>query len=355
MCRIPGNNLSPIGNIYGDDFWGNFIDAVKDIIEKPEVLQKGGKGGIIYVTLKEGAPLFRAKENYQSIRICAFDIDNYQHDCKDLFEKLEESGLNYLIYTTYSHLTPEKNYTKRLRLAIPLSKEEDLESYLNIKRQLMEILSLTETDLNDKSNNTASQVEYLPTLPNEKARQNYMYAYKTSGKHFQYDNTKTYNTNKTINTKQSTLSHFPTYNTNTGVDSYIQTCSLEAYTFEKEYTIREAMNKILVPKGIYIPEGGRYKYHTSNSKAGAEIYDNHIVSFHSTKDPIGRYGNILHAFDACVYSIYGESGKDFTEYDRDKYREVYAQEILKQVIITKEMMKKYETEYTNLKQKIYGE
>ncbi|MBQ0113598.1 MAG: hypothetical protein KBT03_10745 [Bacteroidales bacterium] len=342
----PGKVITPM-NVYGENFWNKFIDEVKDKVEKPEVAQKGEKGGILYVTLKEGAPMLRSQENYKGLHICAFDIDDYQNDVKVLFEKLEESNLNYLIYTTHYHLTQFKEYTKRFRVAIPLSKEEDLKSYRNIKIQIMNLLSLTETDLKDKSNNTVSQVEYLPTLPNEEARQNYRYAYKTSGKHFEYDNTKVYAPSVKTYTKSQNI----TYTSNsTYTDTYINTYSLASYTFEKEYSIKKAIDTILVPRKIYIPEGYRYKYYSSNSEAGVEIYDNHIASFHSSKDPIGRYGNILHAFDACVFSLYGRSGEDFPVDNLDYYRDKFQDYILKQGIITKEMMQKYQQEYINLKQ-----
>lgn len=344
---VPNSPLTRIG-VCGEDFWNKFVGNILPLVSSPSILDKGQNNGVYLVTLKEGSELKRDKTNEIGVRICAFDVDNYQHDPQTLLDNLQESGLNYLVYTSHYHISKIKNYTKRLRIFIPLTKEEECKEYFNIKQQIMQILSLTDKDLGDGSNERCNQVQFLPTLRSEEARKDYKYAYRTDGIHFSFDKTKIVNKMdmKKNLTSKSTRPHIRSVVDNSNT-KYICYSSLIKYIFEREYSIQYVMDNILIPKGIYSRYENRYIRNGSCSSAGVVIINNKIKSFHTSKDNIGRYGKSATPFDACVFSLYFSQTEEINQMNFKKNAEKFQNDLINNGYITHEMILKYKDRYNN--------
>lgn len=344
---VPDSSITSMG-VCGEDFWNKFVGNILPLVSSPSILDKGQNNGVYLVTLKEGSELKRSMVNEIGIRICAFDVDNYQHDPQTLIDNLQKSGLNYLVYTSHYHISEIKNYTKRLRVFIPLTKEEDCKEYVNIKQQIMQLLSLTDVDLGDVSNEKCNQVQFLPTLRSEEARKDYKYAYRTDGIHFSFDKTKKTNKmNMTKNFKsKSTRQHIRSVvdNSNTKDISY---SSLTKYIFEREYSIQYVMDNILIPKGIYSRYEHRYIRNGSCSSAGVVILNNKIKSFHTSKDNIGRYGKSATPFDACVFSLYFSQTEEINQMNFQKNARKFEKDLIDNGYITHEMLQKHKDRYNN--------
>lgn len=288
---------------------------VKNItVAEYQALPKTAKGDI-----KDGACFVagkirgrREKHNVKSRSMIVLDADYvYENTGAFLFKVAEVlKGVNYIMYSTFSH-TPENG---KLRVIIPLNR--DLHTALEYNAVSRHMAAQIGINYFDKTCHEWNRLMYLPASCKDAVT---VFESETNGKPIDVDS---------ILDQYSDIADANQLPMHEGEKTEELNRSLSGKKmaeptdkkgivgiFCRSYTVSEALDTFLVPKGLYEPTGNPDRYTWlggSQSAAGLRIYDNDTFAT-ASNDSDPTYGQSVNAFDLVRLVLFGELDKGVSE------------------------------------------
>lgn len=265
-------------------------------MSKADQGQKKDVGGFVGGYIPKNGRRVRGsvKERY----LITLDADNPSEDfLLDL--DMELGGMEYVLYSTHSHIPDNPRY----RIIIPTDRAMSPDEYQAVSRRIADDIGI---DSFDPSTHQAERLMYWPSCPKD-----VKYVY-------QHSEGSLVSVNRYLNTYRDwrDTSLWPTSSKESQIR--LDAAKKQGNPLEKKgllgafcrcYSITEAIEKFL--PGVYEPTQveGRYTYTEGSSVGGLVIYDNDTFAYsnHAT-DPIS--GKLVNAFDLVRIHLFGAEDAD---------------------------------------------